>query len=133
MIIETALYNELTVVNAGVKAIASTRGYPVFVPLDATLPAWSYQCFRYPGALAHDSDTGIESVRIQITCTATTYLVARNLAAAIRTALHGFSGVMGGAGGANINYCECTTLMDGYSFETTKFTVRVDALINYFE
>lgn len=133
MIIETALYKELTVEQAAVIAIAGTRGYPVFIPLDASRPAWSYQFFRYPGDLAHDTTTAIEKARVQITCTATTYLVARNLATAIRTALHGFTGEFGGTGGASVNYCECSALMDGYNFNSEKHTVRVDAYLTYFE
>ena len=132
MIIQAALYAYLST-ESGVAAIASTRGYPVFIPLDADLPAWSYQVFEYPAPLAHDTTEGLETCRVQITCTATTYLVAVNLARAIRAALHGYTGTMGGVGGVTIHYLHCDTLMDGYNFETTKHTVRVDAYIEYTE
>ena len=132
MILEAALYNELST-DAGVVALASTRCYPTAIPADAILPAYACQVFQYPGDLAHDATEGLKSARVQVTCTATTYLAAKNLARAIKSVLHGTTGEFGGSGGVTLEYCEVSSLLDGYNFDTDKHTVRIDAMFLYKE
>lgn len=132
MLLEAAIYNEIST-DAGVVAIASTRIYPTFIPADASLPAVAYQVFMYPGPLAHDATEGLKSARVQFTCTATTYLVAKNLARAIKALLHGIKRTFGGSGGVTVEYSEVVSLLDGYDFDTEKHTVRVDVMFLYKE
>ncbi len=128
MNIEEALYYHLSH-DAGVIILAGARGYPQVIPQDASLPAWAYQRISGPRLLAHDGPTGLASPRFQITCTGNTYGEAKNLCNAIRVALDGFRGLMGGAGGVQVESVGVENEIDGYNQATGKQTVRLDLLI----
>ncbi len=128
MIIEEALaYHLLN--DAVVSALAGDRGYPQVIPQEAALPAWAYQRISGPRLLAHDGPTGLASPRFQITCTGNTYGEAKGLCNAIRVALDGYKGLMGGASGVQVESAGVENEIDGYNQATGKQTVRLDLLI----
>lgn len=132
MLIEEALYGELST-DSGVAALASTRGYPLVIPQDATLPAWAYQRIYGPRVLTHEGPSGLAKARIQITAIAATYDGAKDLAAAIRAALDGFAGMLGGTGGVAVKYCHVDNEFDGFGQVTGIETVRLDVDFLYVE
>lgn len=95
MTIESALYNELTNKNSGVKALISTRMYPESAPQDVTLPYLVYQRISTPPNYTHDGDSTLQFPRFQIMGVASTASGARALAVAVRAALSGKTGSLG--------------------------------------
>ena len=124
MNIEEALYSKL-VSDAGV----STRIYPNVVPQDIALPAVAYQRISTVRDMAHDGPLGIAHVRFQLTISAASYTSARAVANAIRTALDGFSGLMGGVGGVTVEASFVENDSDGYNQAGGEQVVRLDVLI----
>lgn len=94
--IEAGLYTHLTT-DAGVSALIGTRLYPLIMPQDETTPASTYQRVSTTPTYAHGGDCSVDMVRIQIDNYAESLLAAKTLAAAVRTALSGYSGAMGAA------------------------------------
>jgi len=70
-------------------------GYPVVFPDKVTFPAWRYQRITGAPGVTHDGDSGVESVRIQVSCYGLTYAEVKAMAAQVKTALSGYSGAMG--------------------------------------
>lgn len=130
MTIEEALYYHL-VNTAGVSALISTRLYPNVIPEDVAQPAATYQRISSMPILDHGGPSGMETARIQITCRATTYAVAKSVAKAVKTALDGFSGTMGGVGGVTVEYSHVENEQDGYNMVSGSSTVRLDVIILY--
>ena len=99
MTIEQALYTKLTT-DAGVLAIVAARVYPHFVPQKNTpgetqLPTVVYQNISDPNDYSHDGETALHHPRFQITSFASTYLAAKALALAVKTALSASTGAWG--------------------------------------
>jgi hypothetical protein len=130
MTLEEALYYHL-VNTAGVAALISTRLYPNVVPEDVVQPSAAYQVISRLPILHHAGPSGLETVRIQITCRATTYAVAKSLAVAIKAALDGFSGAMGGVGGVTVEYSHVENEQDGYNMVSGSSTMRLDVIVMY--
>ena len=128
MNIEEALYSCLTS-DAGVAALVSTRIYPNVVPQDIALPAVAYQRISTTRVMAHDGPTGVANARFQFTVSASTYSSARNVANAIRTALDGFSGLMGGQSGVKVEAVFVENDFDGYNQAGGEQVVRLDAVV----
>lgn len=130
MTLEEALYYHL-VNTAGVAALISTRVYPNVIPEDVAQPAAAYQKISGSPILNHGGPSGLETSRIQITCRATTYAVAKSVAKAVKTALDGFTGLMGGVGGVTVEYSHIENEQDGYNQVSGSSTVRLDVIILY--
>ncbi len=92
MTIETGLRDKLAG-TAAVSALVESRIYPLFVPQESPMPALAYQRISGRPTYSHDGDAGLGWARIQITCQAESYQEAKAVAAAVRTALTGASGV----------------------------------------
>lgn len=76
--------------------LIGTRLYPQLIPENALLPAMAYQQISLgDDAMAHDGPLNVVTTTFQFTCQAETYNAAQTMAAALRNALHGFSGLMG--------------------------------------
>ena len=130
MIIEEALSAYL-LAHASVAALAGTRGYPNVVPQEVALPNWAYQRISGPELMDHGGNAKLESGRFQFTCHGDEYRDAKNLARAIRAALRGYRGLMGGAGGVNVEGIYVIGEYDGYNEQSRVQTVRLDAEVWY--
>lgn len=96
--IEQGLYHFLTN-TAGITALVSTRIYPNKLPQTVTLPAITYQRISTPRIHTHDTSgkTGTAHPRFQFDAWGTSYASCKAVADAIRAALNGYRGTMGGA------------------------------------
>jgi len=81
--------------NAGVLAIIGNRVYPRVMPESATVPALVYSQISAPHECTMDNARYVEE-SFQLECTAGDYKTAKQLAVAVRNALEGFQGAMGG-------------------------------------
>ena len=79
--IESSIYT-------AIKSLAGGRVYPIVIPDTASLPAIVYQRISSVPVNSLDGDTGLDSVRIQISAWALTYKEAKNLSDTIRTTLN---------------------------------------------
>lgn len=84
--IEQTLYAVLKN-DSAVSALVGTRIYPLVMPQDGLLPAVVYQRVSTVPITSLDGDSGLDAVRMQSSCWATTYLGARILADAVRAAV----------------------------------------------
>jgi hypothetical protein len=112
--IEAAL-RALMIANTDVLAIVSTRIYPNLAPQNATFPLIIFQRI----ASVHDSymlsASGFVSVNIQVDAYAETYSESKELADAIRVALHGYGGnAYSGAKVLNLQSCILESERDGF-------------------
>ena len=132
MVIEEAVTYHLEN-DAGVAAIAGDRIYPNVIPQDVSLPALAYQVISRPGIMAHDGPPGYALPRFQVTAQAETYNQVVSLVNAVRVAFDGFSGLMGGAGGVQVEGTFVQDVRDDYQFPTERETRRIDFIIHYLE
>ena len=95
MNIEEALRTEL--VNAA--TTAGSRVYPSRLPPTPVYPALTYQKVSGVRTYTHGGADLLAEPRFQVTNWGESYSDAKILADEVRTALSGFSGTMGGAGG----------------------------------
>lgn len=123
--LEEAVYSRLSG-NVAVAALVSTRIYPNKIPQEATLPAIAYQRISARRVKAHAAPTGLARVRVQVTCVARSYSEVKGLAAAVRTAMQG---VMGTVGGVGVQGSWLETDADEYGDAETLHSVRQDFMI----
>jgi hypothetical protein len=83
--IETALYSVLV----AAATAAAGRVYPMERPENSALPAIVYQRVSTTPDVTLAGDSGLDAVRLQVACWASTYAAAKSLAAAARTAITG--------------------------------------------
>lgn len=94
--IEQALYAKLAG-TAGVTNIVSTRIYAIKLPQAPTFPAISYERVSTGGrTLFHNGISQVAEPIFQLSCWAENPKSAKQLAAEIRKALHGWSGSQSG-------------------------------------
>lgn len=84
--IEQTVYDLLRQ-DSAVSAIVGTRVYMIELPEDKGLPAIVFQRISTAPVTSLNGDSGLDLVRLQISCYATTALVAKQLAAAARACL----------------------------------------------
>ena len=73
--------------NSAVSALVGTRIRPLTLGQDEPLPAVVYQRVSTVPVTSLDGDSGVDAVRIQVSCWAETYSGARALASAVRAAV----------------------------------------------
>jgi hypothetical protein len=130
MLLEEAQY-EYLMNDTAVAALISNRLYPMVIPQDVDKPAAAFQRISRAGVHTHDiGPDGWATVRMQYTCQATTQLVAKNVAAAIREALDGFVGDMEGM---TIGGCTVVNEWDGYGESFPQGVVRLDVVFLFRE
>lgn len=93
--LDTALYAKLSQ-TAGISALVSDRIYPTDIPAAATLPLVVYTEVSSSGIFTHDEavGAGLFYARYQVDSYGSTHASATALAAAIHSALHGFTGTI---------------------------------------
>ncbi len=124
MVIEEALYSHLAA-DAGVSALVGDRIYPTLAPQEAELPYLVYQRVSGPRVRSHGGPSGLAHPRFQITGAAETYPSLRAVMNAVRAALDGFKGTMGGTGGVEVGGAFVENELD--SEET--FVSRLDIVL----
>jgi hypothetical protein len=107
MLIEEALRRHLGN-HAGLAALVGPRIHPLVMPQGTVLPSVTYQKISCPVEYTMD-DKSLAHPRFQFDCWAASrpdgtsgYSIVKDVAAQVKAALHGFSGIMGGAGGVNV-------------------------------
>lgn len=116
-----------------VSGLIGSRLYPQLIPENAVMPAMAYQVVSLTDdPLAHDGAIGIVTRTYQFTCQADRYNETQAMTAALRNALHGFSGQMGGDGGVEISVCQFVSMDDGEAIEGVSIT-RCDYKFIYME
>ena len=94
--IEQGLYTYLSA-DAGITALVGSRIYALMLPQGVTYPAITYQRVSGPREYAMGGPAGVANPRFQIDIYSDTgYLAAKQVAGAVRSALSGYSGAMGG-------------------------------------
>lgn len=113
--IETDIYTVLSTSTA-VSAQVGNRIYALTRPQDDALPAVVYQRVSTSPVVSMLGDSGLDSVRIQISCYARTLFEAKSLSTAVRTAITGAATL------------KSVTVMvvDGQDPETRNFRVTTD-------
>lgn len=127
--LEEALYSRLTATGA-VTALCSTRIYPAKIPQEATLPAVAYQRISARRVRAHAAPTGLARVRVQVVCVARSYSEVKGLSAAVRRALEGVIGTVGGVG---VQGSWLETDADEYGDAEGLHSVRMDFMLWHVE
>jgi hypothetical protein len=83
---EESLFSALTN-DAGVSALVSARVYPMSLPQKPTYPAISYQVIADEEHPAMSVNVDTRTVRVQVSCWATSYSGVKSLANAVKSAL----------------------------------------------
>lgn len=109
--IESSIY-------AAIKSLAGGRVYPMVLPDTATLPAIVYQRISSVPVTSLNGDSGLESVRIQVSVWATTYKEAKTLSATVKSTLNATTLKIVSDGDS-----------DDYEPETKRFRVLADYLV----
>jgi len=115
--IEEALVAYL-LANGGVSTLIGTRCHPQKLPERPTYPALRYTQLDGPRDMHMQGASGHATPRYQLDAFATTYAQAKALAKAVRLALNGFSGTMGGAGGVEVDAVFLVDERDLYDDDT---------------
>lgn len=126
MNIEEAIYTHL-VGNAGVLALAGNRVYPLNLPQNPSYPAITYRRVTTRRVMAHDGPEDLGFPRFQFDCYAVGYREVRDLANALRAALNGYRGIMGG--GVEVDGVIFLNEVDDFGDTAEVFRVTVDFLI----
>ncbi len=109
------------------------KSYPIEIPQDAAMPAWSYTVIDDEQVLSHKGGTGFYKARIQIDLMAaegggkSDYENAKNLANAMLAALDGYQGPMSDR---QVDYCHATKSDDWADIHQLPIQ-RLDVRINY--
>ncbi len=77
---------------AGISSLVSSRSYPIAIPQGTALPAISFSRISTERGLHHGGPTNVSKALFQFSAWALTALEAKNIAAEIRKAFHGYSG-----------------------------------------
>lgn len=127
MTIEAVITKHLTE-NAGVAALIAGRVYPKQLPQGPTYPAIVYHRISGPRVHSHDGASGLAYPRFQFDCFAKTHVQAKALCDAVRLAIDGFKGLMGGAGGVDVQAVFCEDDTDDYDDELKVHVQQLDAV-----
>lgn len=113
-------YVEANVASAG-------KGYPMQVPQDAAYPAWSYQVTGDEQSLALDGPMAWYEARFSLSFLSVTYANSKAAANALRAALDGYRGAMGGK---TVQFCKALVSDDWADLHDMP-VARLEVTINY--
>lgn len=126
--IESGLQSLITA-SSRFASLASTRLYPVLLPEDSPLPAATYQRISTKALYTLDARVNVTQVRIQFDTWASTYADAKNLMAAINTAIDNYSGDL--PDGTHIFGVQLYSCTDLYEQAARIYRVTADYMIQY--
>lgn len=132
MTIEEALVAHLAS-DAAVAASVSDRIYPAVLPQKPGYPAIVYHRVSGPREHSQDGPSGLAHARFQLDCIDGTFRGARELGAAVRLALDGFSGTMGGGDGVPVGAVFIEDEDGDYDDTLRLYRWRLDAVISHEE
>jgi hypothetical protein len=114
-----AALNKYLLAQSTVTALVGTRIYPLVSPVDCEYPLIVYQEISDVPYHAMGQDASIYSPRFQVSVYAQTYLSAKTVSAAVKTALRDATGTWGGVGGVAVDRCL-------FEFETERLDLGND-------
>lgn len=132
MHLEEALYTYLSTY-AGLIALTSTRIYPEEKPQGCTMPAVIFSRISTNREYTMGLTQELSSPRFQITAYSDTHKGMLDVKAQLRTALLGYSGTMGGAGGVTVQTIVLDDENTGYEDETKQYYCDMDFIIWHLE
>ena len=115
---------------SAITALIDTRIMPAPLRQDCEMPAISYQLISQRDDILHDGPKGLPDARVQFDCWADDYAGAKALAAAVKTAVHAYKGLMGDV---QVERARVENIVDGYEPNTGRQRVVIDALLMYQE
>lgn len=116
MIAEERLFSALSSA-PGVTALIGDRLYPMVMPEGAKLPVVVYQLISGPRVHSLTGQSGLATVRIQITTWAGSYIEGKNVTEAIRLALSD-----------NLSEARIANQRDRYEADTKRFGSDLDVV-----
>ena len=117
------------IAHAGLLAIISQRVYNNIAPQGATIPHIVFRRVSAQRDLTHSGPSGVARARFQFDCLGKTPTEAKQIAANLRNALHGYSGTISGQ---TIMRSEMINEVDGFDVDFGAL-VSADFLISYTE
>jgi len=130
--IEAALRTH-ALASAPLVALVGGRIYPSVLPQNPTYPAITYFRVSGPRLYDHGGASGMAEARIQFDCWASTYSAVKAVAAALRVALSGYSGTVGGVTIASIYLDSEIDSYEPNEGDTGDRRVSMDFMIRYYE
>ena len=127
--------NQKLLATAGVAAICGTRGYPDALPINETLPAYTYAIVSDNSEHHMGGFAALAQARIQFDCFALTRKAANELGTAIRKAIQGERGTWGGE---HVRTCHKENEFTRYEppldgSDAGRYVKTIDFLVNYKE
>ncbi len=110
--------------------LAGGRVHPAALPQRPSLPALVYLRVSGVPTYDHDGPTGTVEARFQVSCWATRYGTARQLAAQVRSCLEGYKGLMGDT---EIGHCFCVADRDAREAEPGLYHDPLEFTVMYYE
>ena len=128
MLIEQALRTYM-IGQSGITDLVSTRIHFVKAPQDIDKPYIVIYKISGPRLHSHDGGDGLAHPRFQVSIFAETYAAAKEIAAAIQSALQGYSGTMGGDGGVVVGNVLYEDENDFWEEQTQLYHVACDYIL----
>lgn len=132
MTIEEAIYAHLTG-NAAVTAFIGDRLFPDHMPQDTPTPSIAFSRISTGRDMVMSGHCGLTDARFQFNCYSPLHAQARALADAVRLALIGYQGSMGGVSGVTVCGVFPESEFDGYDDNLQLYVVISDYTVQHIE
>jgi hypothetical protein len=132
MLIETALMTDLLAQTA-ITALVSTRTHFGVAPQEVAKPYMVLNKISGVRIHSHETTSHLAHPRFQFSIFGTTYSSVKAVAAALQTALQGYTGTMGGVGGVVVQSCIYEDETDLDPGDQGLFGVACDYIIWHYE
>jgi len=129
MMIEAHIHQHLRQ-HSSIKKLIKNRIYPLIKPQSAPLPAITYQRISSIRRINYLGPEKLLETRIQLSAWAESYKMSKQLATALRKALHGYSGKMGKL---KVPLIRLESDRDSYEPDTQTYCIHQDYLIHFEE
>ena len=125
MLIEQAILTRL-LADSAISTLVGTRIYYVRADQAVAKPYIVFSKISAIRVSSHDGGSGLANPRFQFSCFGETYKSVTDIAVAIQDSLEGFTGVMGGVGGVNVNGCYYEDETDFYEEDSKLYHRALD-------
>ncbi|MCK6475324.1 MAG: DUF3168 domain-containing protein [Phycisphaerales bacterium] len=119
--------------DVSITSLVGQRVFPSAAPQKVPEPLIVYTTVSGVRDVTQDGLSGFMTTRIQFDCLASSALVASNLAKAVVASLGGIRGVIGGAGGVQLEGTFPDDEVDGYNDELELHATSVDITFQHIE